>query len=805
MKYILLLLLLLCFSNIYSQSKVTVNSDQTVSINGSKFFPISVYVQSDYAGIKNMGVNTASRPFCVNNNAFNQIVSNQLYCHYTAGLGCDFDNAAAIKARNSSAFTSSISQVKNSNYIFGYGLPDEPKSATGLSAADTQWAYGVFKAADPNHPVFLTDYASDISAYKNSADIFLNDEYPFNNAANPLYHIKTKMKNMQSQVAPKPVWLIIQTGSQFGMPTNAQIRAETYLSIAIGSTGIIFYSYDVTDAGGVHNIKTDGDPAFMKNLITELKNFSPFFLGTKNTNLAYTSNDIDAILRNYNGKSYLIAVNKSTSAKSITFTLNEFGNATATIVGLSSAGSTRTEQTRTVSSGSLSDTFQGLEAVVYEIGTACTVPGQPGQITGNVNVAAGSSQTYSIAAVSGATSYTWTLPAGWSGTSTSTSITVTTGSTGGTMSVKANNSCGAGSSSTLTVTVGTTSTNLATNKPTTTSSIEAAGFEGAKAVDGSLSTRWASAESDPQWIYVDLGGNYTINRVKISWEVAYGKNYLIQTSANASTWTTIKTVTGNTTTINDFSGLTGTGRYVRVYGTARGTVYGYSIYELEVYGSPSNEGFTSRIEAENYISLAGIQTESCSEGGLNVGYFDANDWIAYNITIPAEGTYNISYRVASIITGKTLRLEKDNGGTLLGTVNIPNTGGWQTWTTVSHNVTLPAGTYPIRITSYTGGLNLNWIEIANNLAEAGLQRQQEVITDSESQILLLPNPVEDQLFISGVEKVKSIKIYNLQGKIAMSIENPGNAISVPTMTTGLYVAIVEKQQGKIERIRFAKK
>ncbi|VUD46366.1 hypothetical protein TDB9533_00809 [Thalassocella blandensis] len=50
---------------------------------------------------------------------------------------------------------------------------------------------------------------------------------------------------MQSQVAPKPVWLIIQTGSQFGMPTNAQIRAETYLSIALGSTGLIFYSYDV--------------------------------------------------------------------------------------------------------------------------------------------------------------------------------------------------------------------------------------------------------------------------------------------------------------------------------------------------------------------------------------------------------------------------------------------------------------------------------------------------------------------------------------------------------------------------------
>ena len=68
--------------------------------------------------------------------------------------------------------------------------------------------------------------------------------------------------------------------------------------------------------------------------------------------------------------------------------------------------------------------------------TVNRVPAQPGAITGSITVCQGSSQTYSVAAVTGATSYTWTLPSGWTGTSTTNSITATAGSSG-TISVTA--------------------------------------------------------------------------------------------------------------------------------------------------------------------------------------------------------------------------------------------------------------------------------------------------------------------------------------------------------------------------------
>jgi beta-glucanase (GH16 family) len=128
-------------------------------------------------------------------------------------------------------------------------------------------------------------------------------------------------------------------------------------------------------------------------------------------------------------------------------------------------------------------------------------------------------------------------------------------------------------------------TNLALNKATVTTSYENISFGGQYAVDGNINTRWSSSFSDPQSIRVDLGADYNLNRVKITWETAAGKDYVIQVSNDTVNWSPLRTVTNNSTLVNDFTALSGHGRYLRIYGTARTTVYGYSIFELEAYGS----------------------------------------------------------------------------------------------------------------------------------------------------------------------------------------------------------------------------
>ncbi len=80
-----------------------------------------------------------------------------------------------------------------------------------------------------------------------------------------------------------------------------------------------------------------------------------------------------------------------------------------------------------------------------------TAPAQPGSIFGNASFCPNNIATYSVTAVTGATSYSWSLPSGWAGTSATNSISTTTGTTGGTISVTANNSCGSSVARTLAV------------------------------------------------------------------------------------------------------------------------------------------------------------------------------------------------------------------------------------------------------------------------------------------------------------------------------------------------------------------
>jgi Beta-1,3-glucanase/F5/8 type C domain len=132
---------------------------------------------------------------------------------------------------------------------------------------------------------------------------------------------------------------------------------------------------------------------------------------------------------------------------------------------------------------------------------------------------------------------------------------------------------------------GGTATLLSANKPATSSSNENAGYPASYAVDGNGASRWSSAFADPQWLQVDLGANHSISRAVLTWEVAYGKAYQLQTSTDGSTWQTAYSTTTGDGGVDDVSFAAVNARYVRMYGTTRGTPYGYSLWEFAVYGS----------------------------------------------------------------------------------------------------------------------------------------------------------------------------------------------------------------------------
>jgi hypothetical protein len=93
-------------------------------------------------------------------------------------------------------------------------------------------------------------------------------------------------------------------------------------------------------------------------------------------------------------------------------------------------------------------------------------------------------------------------------------------------------------------------------------------------------------------------------------------------------------------------------------------------------------------------------------GDFNSSYLDSTDYMVYQITVPAAGTYNLQYRVAAPNSGGIVILGRD--GTDLVRTNIPNTGGYQNWQTISTTVNLQAGTQSLTVWVQSGGWNLNW-------------------------------------------------------------------------------------------------
>ncbi|MGC4807581.1 discoidin domain-containing protein [Micromonospora sp. DT233] len=124
--------------------------------------------------------------------------------------------------------------------------------------------------------------------------------------------------------------------------------------------------------------------------------------------------------------------------------------------------------------------------------------------------------------------------------------------------------------------------NAAQGRPATASSVENSGMPASAAFDGTTATRWSSVAADPQWLQVDLGSSRSICRVHLSWEAAYARAFQLQISDDGTTWRSVWATSTNAGTSNNID-LLETGRYLRMYGTARGTEYGYSLLEMRVY------------------------------------------------------------------------------------------------------------------------------------------------------------------------------------------------------------------------------
>jgi len=283
------------------------------------------------------------------------------------------------------------------------------------------------------------------------------------------------------------------------------------------------------------------------------------------------------------------------------------------------------------------------------------------------------------------------------------------------------------------------------------SSQEASSVSADKAFDNNPQTRWSSQYSDPQWIYADLGSTKTIKRISLDWEAAYGKSYDIQTSNDAVNWTTIYSTTSGDGGTDDITGLNASARYVRMYGKLRGTSYGYSLWEFNIYGSDSiitqyeydrdnrpvktilnnlksvsnKYDALGRVEKTtvdtstpyitSYNYLAGISTGSTTakvssmiNAGNSTSYtYDPNG----NIETITQGSNVIKYyynelneltREDNQVLNKTIVYSYDVGGNFSNKVEYPYTTGTPGTPTKTYSYAYDDANWKDKLTSYDG-------------------------------------------------------------------------------------------------------
>ncbi|WP_125776301.1 discoidin domain-containing protein [Antribacter gilvus] len=208
--------------------------------------------------------------------------------------------------------------------------------------------------------------------------------------------------------------------------------------------------------------------------------------------------------------------------------------------------------------------------------------------------------------------------------------------------------------------------NISQGRPATASSTEFAWSAASNAVDGDAGTRWSSAAADNQWLQVDLGSVKPIGRVALDWEAAYASGYRIEVSNDAVAWTTVATRTNGTGGDESLT-VTGSGRYVRLFVTQRGTQYGVSLWEVQVFegsggtstpppasGSPLSQG---RPATASSTEFAWSVASNAVDGDAGTRWSSAaadNQWLRVDlgsvqalgrVALDWEGAYASGYRV----------------------------------------------------------------------------------------------------------------------------------------------------------------
>jgi beta-glucanase (GH16 family) len=339
-----------------------------------------------------------------------------------------------------------------------------------------------------------------------------------------------------------------------------------------------------------------------------------------------------------------------------------------------------------------------------------------------------------------------------------------------------------------------------------------------------------------QWVSVDLGSPNEISRVVLKWETAYAKSYELQISDDNQTWTSLFATTTANGATDDVS-LAGTGRYVRVYATERGTEWGYSLFELEIYGAVGGGNLalhkTAASSSDENIELSaakavdGSGTTRWASGSVEspTGEWPADrddefagsygfheygiDWYKDRLEFFVDDyVYHVHYFKDGEITAngqddKTIITTDDRR---VGISEYSNHfAEWHPFEKKMY-IILSAGvggegTYGGAIASqaeFPCDVYVDWIRVYQNSDAPPLVVGTET---AEFELDVYPNPTGDIIFIKEVPENTSVTITDMTGKSVTTTAVHTSSVDVSMLPSGTYI-ITLRLRDKQVRWRF---
>ena len=210
---------------------------------------------------------------------------------------------------------------------------------------------------------------------------------------------------------------------------------------------------------------------------------------------------------------------------------------------------------------------------------------------------------------------------------------------------------------------------------------------------------------------------------------------------------------------------------------------------------PSRLFIPGKIQAEDFINQIGLDIENTSDsgGGQNIGYTDAGDFADYLVYISESGTYNLNIRTAAAYNSGKIQflLLTDTSTASIASVDLPVTGGWQSWQTTTVETTLDAGVYSLKMKVIESGFNLNWFEF-EFMSSLSIE---ELTKNSMS---IFPNPVKEnfKIQLNNNQKIKVIRIFDINGRLVklMNINLSSNQYNISSLKSGIYFLIIETDE-----------